>query len=187
MSSEATASDLHLIEDIVSRISTNLSILVDRSIAIQSVESERANERVAGSSQVHISFKLRFTDPSGDSSSGCVLVPLPDALSLAAYLMMASDAEAEAQRSSGKVDQAAKDAILELGNFVSAAVDESMRIRSPGTRVRSAGCQGVRADVRPAFEYEEGSELLVGRADMQIHDFPGFELIALLPGCCLDG
>jgi len=57
-------------------------------------------------------------------------------------------------------------------------------LRPPGdeeTMVRSEGCQGVRADVRPAFAYDEGSELIVGRAHMTLHDFDPFGVVLMLP------
>ena len=50
-----------------------------------------------------------------------------------------------------------------------------------GLSVRTAGCQGVRAGVRPALAYAEGDELIVGRAKVRIHSFPWFEAILILP------
>ena len=47
--------------------------------------------------------------------------------------------------------------------------------------MHSEGCQGVRADVRPAFPYEEGSELIVARVGACFDPFPPFELILMLP------
>ena len=179
--------DLQLIEDIIGRIATNLSMLVDREITIDSVDTSRVTERPAGAGSVHISFKLQFQNKKGDEASGSVLVPLPDALALACYLMMFPEAEVKVQRGKKDLDQSTKDAMLELGNFIGAAVDESLRVFAPSTSVRSDGCQGVRANVRPAFPYDEGSELMVGRAKTRLHEFPSFELIAMFPVLPLGG
>ena len=60
-------------------------------------------------------------------------------------------------------------------------MEEAARNDERKLSVTSKGCQGVRADVRPAFPYEEGAELLVVRAKTKVHDFPSFELIGMFP------
>ncbi len=173
--------DKDLVQDLFSRISTNVSMLIDREIGIEEVDAGRANQRPAGQERIHISFKLSFKNADGGEGHGCVLMPLPDALSLACYLMMIPEAEVVAHRDHTELDQSSKDAMLELANFIGAAVDETVREMCPGHSARSGGCQGVRPDVRPALTYEEGSELVVGRAKVRIHEFPVSELIAILP------
>ena len=177
----ATEEDLELVEDIIAKVVANVSMLVDREIEVEGVETLRVTERIAGKAKVHISFKLTFRDDDGREAQGCVLVPLPDALSLACYLMMFPEGEVKAHRGNKDLDRSMKDAMLELGNFIGAAVDESLRARVRGTSARTRGCQGVRANVRPAFAYEEGRELVVGRAKARVHEFPPFELIVMLP------
>jgi hypothetical protein len=130
---------------------------------------------------VHISFKLRF-DRAADTLYGALLVPLPDALALAGCLTMMPDEQVAAQRRSLELDAGTKDAIVELGNFVAGAVDAVMReSRANVARARAAGCQGVRADIRPAFPYTEGQELILVRATARLHDFDPFELLLMLP------
>jgi len=172
--------DAELVQDLIGRVATNVAMLVDREIFVEAVETERAQARPAGPAQVHISFKLQFSGESGEGH-GCFLIPLPDAISLACYLMMFTEAEVSTHRDDTQLDQSTKDAMLELGNFIAAAVEETFRGFVPGTTVRSDGCQGVRADVRPALRYAEGDELIVGRARLKLHEFPAFELLAVIP------
>ena len=118
-------------------------------------------------------------------------MPLADAVSVAAYLMMAPDEEVAEHRGTEDLDRSMKDAVLEVGNFVAGAADAVLHNWYPeGYSVRSAGCQGVRADVRPAFPYEEGTELIVGKCTSKVHDYDSFDLLLLLPvlaGCVASG
>lgn len=173
-------SDVQLVEAIVERITTDLAAIIDRPIEIQSVEVERATARPAGQAQVHVSFKLGFEGPAG-RKQGCVLVPLPDAIALASYLMMFPDDAVASKRALDSLDSTTKDAMLELGTFASTAVEEALHGAGLDVTVRSDGCQGVRADVRPALEYRDGEVLLVGRAIARLHDFPPFPMLVLIP------
>jgi hypothetical protein len=139
-----------------------------------------------GEGSIHLSFKLLFSGANGLDAEGCVLVPLPDAISLARYLMMFPESEVAVQRDDTELDSSTKDAMLELGNFIGAAVNESLRIHVPGASARANSCQGVRADVRPAFVYAEGDELVVARASTRLEGFPEFEMIAMFPAATLD-
>jgi len=178
---QEVASDLELIESIFERISADLGMIIDREFNIASTAVERTDARSEGRSKIHISFKLSFK-AGDDSLHGCVLIPLPDAISLAAYLMMVPDDAVKTHRSTTSLDRSTKDAMLEVGNFVGGATDAVVRSWfSDRYTVRSMGCQGVRANVRPAFPYSEGDELIVGRGTAQIHDFPEFEIILMLP------
>ena len=181
MTDTSTLDDVGLLEGIVDRIATSLSMLIDRDIEIEGLSAERVHERAAGAGTVHISFKLVFLKDGEEMGNGSVLVPLADAIAMACYLMMLDDSEVTGHRAASELDESTKDALVELASFVATAVDESIRIHHPDVAVRSRGCQGVRADVRPAFPYEEGSELLVGRARASVHEFPEFELILMMP------
>jgi hypothetical protein len=163
------------------RIADDLSTIVDRTLALSNVTVEKIDARVAGKGVVHIAFKLRF-ERAVDALYGALLVPLPDALALAGCLTMMPDDQVALQRKATELDAGMKDAIVELGNFVAGAVDAVMReSRANIARARSAGCQGVRADVRPAFPYTEGQELVLVRATARLHEFEPFELLLMLP------
>jgi len=183
---EATISDVELIEGIFTRIGSDLEAILDHELIFEDIQTERASSRVAGEEQVHISFKLGVQRGDG-WLHGSLLVPLPDAISMACFLMMAPDDVVEANRGLEAPDEAMKDAMLEVGNFVAGAADSVLRTFFPeGHGVRAEGCQGVRADVRPAFPYQEGDELIVGRAFACLHTFPAFEMILMLPARCLE-
>ena len=177
----AKAEDLDLVRGIFERIATDLGMIIDREIRIFEPQVGRTRTRVEGQGQIHISFKLAFK-VGEETLHGCLLVPLPDALGMAAYLMMVPDEAVEASRGETELDRSTKDAMLEVGNFVAGAVDAVVRGRfADGCSARSEGCQGVRPGVRPSFVYEEGRELIVGRSTAQLHEFPEFELILMLP------
>lgn len=174
-----------LVEEVLQRIAADLSMITDRELVVGQSRVNRCSERPAGEDQVHISFRIAFEQ--GDQlRHGCVLMPLPDAISLACYLMMVPDENIEDRRALEDLDETTKDALLEVGNFIGGAADAALR-EAVGVRarVRSEGCQGVRASVRPAMIYNEGDPLVVGRAKATVHDFPEFELLMMLPE--LDG
>ena len=178
---EGKMTDLELVESIFDRLAADLGMIIDRDFKISSPSSERAFERASGRTKVHISFRLCFKTASAQAR-GAVLIPLPDAISLAAYLMMVPDDAVKSHRSTTTLDRSTKDAMLEVGNFIGGASDAVIRSWfSDKYSVRSEGCQGVRANVRPAFQYTEGDELLIGRATAQIHDFSPFEILMMIP------
>jgi len=96
-------------------------------------------------------------------------------------MMSVPDAAVVSHRRKADLDETTKDALLEVGNMTGGAINDTMRSASPGTLVQFFGCQGVRANVRPAFPYAEGDQLVVGRAQARIHEFPAFELIVMFP------
>jgi hypothetical protein len=72
--------------------------------------------------------------------------------------------------------------MMEVGNFIGGAFDAAVRDLGVGqVKVRSEGCQGVRANVRPAFHHEDGEPLVVARAQWRIHNWPSFEALLMLP------
>ena len=176
-----TETETHAIEEILHRIASNLGLLMDHEIAIDAVEVERWDERPAGRDQVHVSFKLGLDD-SGNERHGCLLLPLPEAITLAGYLMMVGDDEVTENRALETLDRGMKDAMLELSNFVASAIESAFSdLDRADLIIRSDGCQGVRADVRPALAYTEGDPLVVGRAQVRIHEYPEFEALLILP------
>lgn len=173
--------DFTLVQTILARVQSDLGAIIDRELALEDVRAERAASRPAGADAVHVSFKLAFR--RGDAERhGCLLVPLPDALTLAGYLQMLPDPVVEERRELDAPDAATKDAILEIGNMIGAAVEAALKsLHLESWSARSAGCQGVRAHVRPAFPYMEGDALVVGRARLGVEPFPAFETILMLP------
>lgn len=180
MSGTTTSTDHEVLETALGRLASDLALVVDREISVEEVSVQRLDRRVAGTGRIHISFKLGFRWQD-ERAQGCVLVPLPEALALSSYLLMAPDEEVDARRAALTLDRGSKEAMLELGNFVAGACDAVLRELLGGPSVRSEGCQGVRPDVRPKLDYREGSELVVARARARIGDFPPFELVAMFP------
>jgi hypothetical protein len=173
--------ETELSASILARMATDLSMIVDRDIVIEGTRVERRTQRPAGDAQVHISFKLRI-EVAGEARQGCLLVPLPDAIALAGFMMMLPDEAVAQERHRTELDGPFKEALLEVGKFLAGACDAVLRQMLPvESMTRSDGCQGVRACVRPALDYREGDALLVARARARVHDFEPFELILTLP------
>lgn len=157
-------------------------MLADREIEFTEVEFEERSDRPVGEDVVHISFRFGIRTGGDRSHQGTLLVPLPDSIALASYLMMASDEQVAELREVLEPDHAVKEAMLEVGNFVAAASDAAMRtVGVCYDRVSFDGCQGVRAGVRPRLEYEEGAPLAVGRAQMRIDGKNPAKVLAVLP------
>lgn len=176
-----TIDEQQLAASILARTATDLSMLIDRELEIGDVRVERRSERPAGPGRVHISFKLGI-EREGERWQGCLLVPLPDALALAGYMMMMPDEAVALERARTELDGPFKEALLEVGKFLAGACSSVLRQTFPdGIAVRSEGCQGVRADVRPALEYREGDPLAVARASARVHEFEPFEIVLVLP------
>jgi len=72
--------------------------------------------------------------------------------------------------------------MLEIDDMIASATASALAEHGVARwSVRSAGCQGVRAGIRPAFPYVEGSELVVGRVAARVEPFPAAELVLVLP------
>jgi len=162
-------------------VADNLGTLLDTRCELTLGEVERHGSRPAGEGSVHISFKLGFkTDIA--VLHGCLLIPFADAVSLAGLMMEVPRDELEALRDSETLDSIQKDAMLEIGNMIATSADEALApLGFDGVSVRSEGCQGVRAGVRPALVYEEGSPLVVGHVELQLGDFPPSKALLILP------
>ncbi len=172
---------LQAIQEIFERVSGDLSMLADREIGVKELVVEQHTTRPAGEGRIHLSFRIG-AEVGEDLHHGTLLVPLPDAITLASFLMMLPDETVRERRNLTKLDDSLKDAMLEIGNFVGGAVDAALRaLELPVTRVRFEGCQGVRAGVRPALVYTEGAPLIVGRAKVTIGAYDPTELVLMLP------
>jgi hypothetical protein len=170
-----------LVAGVLARMATDLSMIVDRDFVVQGTRVERCAYRPAGAGVVHISFKLGI-EVAGESRQGCLLVPLPDAVALAGFMMLLPDEVVAQERLRTDLDGPFKEALLQVGKFLAGACDSVLRMALPvESATRSDGCQGVRAHVRPALAHSEGDALLVGRASARVHDFEPFELILTLP------
>lgn len=185
--STCTASQTECIEEMFQRVASDLSMISDRRLVLSAVETERMDHRPAGEGQVHVSFRLAFS--RGDVvGHGCLLVPLPDAISLASSLMMAPEEVVASSRGRTILDDATKGAMLELGSVVCGAAEAALRgVGIEDVDVAFGGCQGVRPDVRPALDYAEGDPLLVGRAALELEGFPEDRAILMLPACAFGG
>jgi hypothetical protein len=173
--------DRRLVDGALARMAQDLSMITDREIEITTSSVERCDKRVEGRGKVHISFKLGL-QVGERIVHGALLVPLPEAISLAGYLMMTPDEGVKARRGASTLDGPTKDAMMEVGNFIGGAFDAAVRDLGVGqVKVRSEGCQGVRANVRPAFRHEDGEALVVARAQWRIHTWPPFEAVLMLP------
>jgi hypothetical protein len=152
------------VRDILERIAADLTMLTDHPVKIQSSSAQRCTAKPAGAKRVHIAFKLSF-EWRGQMLHGALLVPLAEAISLACFLLLVPDDGVKAKRALTTLDQATKDAMLEIANFIGGATDGALRHHFPqGLSVRSEGCQGLRPEQAPAFPYKPGEPLIAGRA-----------------------
>ncbi len=185
MMSNATGTpiqDASLAGGILAGIARDLGTLLGHDLVLASPALERVTSRPAGQGQVHISFKLGLEREGAPRRYGALLVPLPDAITMATYLLMIPEETVAVRREETSLDPMLKDALLEIGNMIGAASHSALvGLGASGWSLRSEGCQGVRPDVRPAFPYQEGSELVVARTSARFEAFPPFELILMLP------
>ena len=181
MIQSCSQTQVQLVEEIFERIASDLSMIADRELVIQSVVTELLEQRPAGVGKTHISVRLGMK--FGETvHHGALLLPLPDAIALACCLMMMPEEAVTERRAQQGLDETLKDAVMEVGNFVcGAAVSAFRALGIDGYRVRMEGCQGVRADVRPRLEYREGDSLVVGRARVALAGYPADEMILMLP------
>lgn len=174
--------DATLIRGVLTRVARELATMIGHELALEPPAVERALARPAGKGAVHISFKLALEREGGSKRFGALLVPLADAITLASYLLMTPEDALARRRAETRLDPALKDAMLELGSLIASAGQTALaEIGAAGWSMSAEGCQGVRADVRPAFPYSEGSALAVGRARARLEPFEPFELLLILP------
>ncbi len=181
MAPECTHSQVQCVEEIFQRVASDLSMIADRDLTIESIEASVMDQRPEGRGTIHISFRLGFQTGSG-VEHGCLLLPLPDAISLACCLMMVPADVVKSNRSQKTLDSTTKDAMLEVGNFICGATEAGLRaLGVKGVKVVFEGCQGVKANVRPALIYAEGSPLVVGKAEAALAEFPAGTMILVVP------
>ena len=169
------------VRDVLARVASDLGLLVDRPVEILSTSTARCRTKPVCNKQVHIAFKLLF-EWRGQTLYGSLLVPLPEAVSLACLLLVLPVEALTAKRASNELDQPTKDALLEIGNFIGGAIDGALRLKFPqGLSVRSLGCQGLRPEQPPAFPHKPADEWIAGRAQARIGQYPAFELLLILP------
>lgn len=172
--------DLDVVTHALRRVAGRLGALVDHDIALEGFRAERALQRPVGRGSVHVSFRQRYLLDA--ATHGCLLLPLAAAQSLAGHFLMLPADEVAARRERPDLDPLAKDALIDLSGFAARALQQWLLEDFGVTAdVRTGGCQGVREAVRPAFPYEEGSPLLVGRATARFGATPPFEWILALP------
>ncbi len=180
-----STAQVECVEEIFQRIASDLSMIADRELTVHSIEASLETTRPAGEGKIHIAFRLGFQSPKG-AAHGCLLMPLADAVSLACCLMMVPTEIVKTNRDQKTLDGTTKDAMLEVGNFISGASDSALRaLGMEDTRVCFEGCQGVEPDGRPALVYREGDELVIGRAVVELADFPKDTMLLLLPASAL--
>ncbi len=177
MNSSATSLCETLVEPIWKHIVADVGAIIDHRLELLSLSRERHHARPAGVGEIHISFRLGIRTPE-ELLHGCLLLPLGDAIALAGFLMMVDDDIVERSRDSTELDLTTKEALLEIGTFLAAAVDSAV---PGGFAVIPEGCQGARPGVRPRLDYREGQELIVGRARLAIHHYAPCEALLVLP------
>jgi hypothetical protein len=173
--------DRKLVQQCFAKVAEDLSMLLDRPLHCGAVEVARARQRIAGEKVVHVAFRLGVTI-DGTLRHGALLVPLPEEIAMACYLMMMADDVVAARRKDRDMERATKDALLEVGNLIGGSLDCAIRELFPRrTATRSEGCQGLKAGFAPAFPREPDEEHVVARAALTLHEFPEFDAWLMLP------
>ncbi|MEZ5974800.1 MAG: hypothetical protein R3F33_09285 [Planctomycetota bacterium] len=180
MSSTPSDHEAQCVEEVFQRVAGDLSMIADMDLDIVEVQSEILDYRAAGGGVIHIAFRLGF-EVGGELRHGCLVVPLADAVTLACSLMMVSPDVIAESRKLDTLDPTSKDAMLEVGSFVGGATDAAFRALDLPSKVSFEGCQGVRADVRPALIYHEGEALLTARATVRLGEFGESTYLLLIP------
>jgi len=167
--------------EVFGEMSRDMGMLLEHPFSLRGVCSKRMQQRAVGQGGVHVSFRFSFVG-EGLSKMGCFLLPLAEANTMAAYLLAMGEPRARQERGVQEPETSLKESMLLLGQMLSTSVARAYRGLGPqGLRVGFDGCQGVRADVRPAMRYAEGQPLIVGRAAAHVGDFEAFSPILMLP------
>jgi len=176
-----TDEDQRVLEDVFQRVAVDLAMIADREVVFDEISGRRQDRKEVGPELIHIAFNLGF-HVEGQVLHGCLMLPLPDAIALARFLLMDDEDQVRAWRETIDLDLPTKDALLEIGNFIAGSLDSAARGHWGGAvRVSSEGCQGVKANLAPAFAYQPGAELVIGEARVKVHTFPTRRAILMLP------
>ncbi len=157
-----------------------LSMVAERTLEFGPPLLERSRAIPATPAAIYISYRLSFTS-GGETRPGALLLPLPESIALACYLMMVPEEAVAGRRSDQHLDRTTMDAMLEIGNFIGGAVDSALRSILPGgPKVQAAGCQGVRPSRAPVLRGHQG-ELWVARFDVALNEQAAAQGLLLLP------
>lgn len=174
-----------IVSEMFQRIAGDLSMLSDSTIEVSGVTVEDRTDRPATARGVHISFRFGMVGPGG-VEHGALLLPIAESISLGAHLMMAGPAQIEELQREGLVEGPIREAILEVGSFVTGALQAGIPgSGQSGWKFVFEGCQGVPAAVPPRLEYEEGAPLVVSRAALRVGQAEAAEAILILPAGAL--
>lgn len=180
-------SDRAVSQHVFGKITEDLSMLLDRPLALSELEVERSPHKIPAPKSVHIAFRLGVT-VDGVLRHGSLLVPLAEAISMACYLMMMADDVVAARRKDRDMERATKDALVEVGNLIGGSIDCALRETFPKrTSTRSEGCQGLKAGFAPAFPHAADEELVLVRASLALHEYPAFDAWLMLPAIPTEG
>ena len=135
----------------LARVAEDWAMMIDHEVSIENVQVERESSAPACEGSVHIAFQFGLTHAElGPRYRGALLVPLPDALTMAAYLMMTPENQIAGARAAQAPDSATKDSLMELSSILASALDGVVQDSFEGTwSVTSLGCQGVREGAVP--------------------------------------
>jgi hypothetical protein len=181
MSAELESGTLAVVEPCWNRIVHDLALLSDAELAVENVRAEIVEALPTARGGVHVAFKFGV-EHAGRIRHGCLLAPLPDAITLACLLIMLPGEHIAQQRERTSVDQPLREALLEVSTWIARSLGASLR-SSEGVdaRIEPESCQGVRADLEPAVAYEPGERWIASRAELRHADWPAFEAILLVP------
>src|SRR5262245_43616657 len=109
--------DTTLIGSILERVGQSLEAIMGTGLGHDGLTVTRERSRPAGRGTIHISFKLGFSRDDGSTLHGALLVPLPEAITMACFLLMLPEEAMTSRRSEVTLDPSLKDAMLEIGDM----------------------------------------------------------------------
>ncbi len=173
--------DSDLVDATVAELVRLLGRAADCTLTAKPLEVRRLDHRVAGEGGAHVSFRFRVQEGAA-CREGCLLLPFPEANTLAGRHLMLPPRAVSAWRKLPRPDEDAKEALRQLDRVVATAIDRALVAFTYGRQtVRPRGPQGVRSGIRPALAYEDGDELLVAVLDARLETYPPFYMLLMLP------
>ena len=181
MTSRTTQDYARTVSEMFQCIAGDLSMLSDSELEVSGITVEERTDRPAADGDIHISFRFALDD-GGVLRHGTLLLPISASISLGAHLMMAAESQVEDLQREQLIDGPLREAILEVGAFVTGALQTAMQsVGSTCRRVVFEGCQGVPAAVPPVLAHDDGDPLVVSRAALRVGRSPAKEAILVLP------